>query len=102
MHRFWECSKLKQLFKYIKENIQNIDNKINCKTFILGSETREYKYGLSFLEMKRYIYLAKRNSILPSCVGFKGSLRLAWLINKNIHMSKIEKENWSIVRSPIE
>ena len=101
-HLFWECSKIQSLFEYLKDNIQNFDNFFCCKSFILGSETNDYKYDILFLELKRYIYLTRRKNILPSIVGFKRSLKLAWDIFQNTNMLEKEKERWLIVRSLLD
>ena len=101
LHLFWECQKIQSLFQYLRENLHNFDDVLCCKSFILGTETKDFKYDILFLELKRYIYLSKRKNFLPTCIGFKNSLKLAWNIYRNTHLTDDENNRWSIIRSLI-
>lgn len=46
------------------------------------------KWIILFLEMKKYIFLCKRNTILPSYKDMLNSLRLAWKIYKTPILKK--------------
>ena len=102
VHIFWECRKVQPLFQYLKDKLHNLESLLSCKSFILGTESSDFKYDILFLEMKRYIYLARRKQITPSCIGFMGSLKLAWNIIKESELTESEKCRWSIVRNLIE
>ena len=73
----------------------------DCKTFILGSEAHHFKYDIISLELKRYIYLCRRKGLLPTCIGYKNSLKLAWNIYKNTNLTEDEFDRRQIVRSLI-
>ena len=58
-------------------------------------------WHIVFRNEKMHLLFIKNKNILPSCIGFKRSLKLAWDIYKNTNMSEKENKRWLIVRTLI-
>ena len=93
-HLFWECNKIQQLFQYLRDYIQNFDNFLCCKTFILGSEKTDFEYDILFFKNEK-IHLFVKNK--------KHSTFMHWFQKKfkNTNMSEKENKRWPIVRTLI-
>ncbi len=86
-HLFWECEHTQSIINYIKHSlILNNFNLLNisCQDVLLGiCSDKMTPINILFLEIKRYIFICKKDSKIPTEPGLKRSLQLAWEIRRH-------------------
>jgi hypothetical protein len=101
-HLFWECEHIQPIINYIKYsmNLNNINfPNISCQDVLLGiCSEKMTPINILFLEMKRYVFICKKHSKIPTVPGLKNSFQLAWEIQKHTICQGSEFPKWSVVR----
>ncbi|XP_052778728.1 uncharacterized protein LOC128216195 [Mya arenaria] len=82
LHLFWDCNKIQPVLQDMLQKLNTNDSSIviNSMYVLLGSGNNKFKFDILLLEYKKFIFLCKRKKCVPTVIGFRNSLQLAWNI----------------------